>query len=214
MAQPTLALRNEKRILGRRMAMNLKKISICAAGALVTYALLAAGFAVYNTFASHQNGAASPAETAVTKNSHDGTYIIGGQKITLVNGLSEIEAAPGSATKIVTHYFGNDVAADFDLDGRQDLAFVVSQDTGGSGVFYYVVALLNKVSGPIGTQGALLGDRIAPQSLEQSGKNTLIANFAERKAHESFDTPPSVGRSVYLRLDSKTGVLEDVTARQ
>ena len=154
----------------------------------------------------------SPAPTATE--SHDGTYIIEGQHITLTNGLSEIQAAPGSASKIITRYFGNDVAADFDLDGRQDLAFIVTQDSGGSGTFYYVVALLNKASGAMGTHAALLGDRIAPQTLELAGKNTLIANFAVRKKGEGFDVSPSVGRSLYLRLNASTGIFEDVSSKQ
>lgn len=196
------------------MRVNSKKVSLATLGVLVLYGVLAFGFMLYKTFIPRSTTATTTNEINVAKNSHDGIYTIGGQKTTLVNGLSETMAAPGSASKITTRYFGNDVAGDFDLDGRQDLAFIVSQDTGGSGTFYYVVALLNKKSGSEGTQGALLGDRIAPQTLELSGKNTLIANFAERKEGESFDVPPSVVRSKYLRLNAATSVFGDVTTKQ
>lgn len=195
------------------MHFNLKNVSIIAVCALILYGVLALAFGVYKAYAPSVVTPV-PTETVVTKNPHDGTYIIGGQKITLTNGLSEIKAAPGSAAKIITRYFGSDVAADFDLDGRQDLAFIVSQDAGGSGMFYYVVALLNTKNGSAGTQAVLLGDRIAPQTLELKGKNTLIANFAERKAGESFAVPPSVARSLYLRLNAKTGIFDDVTSKQ
>ena len=193
--------------------MYLKKISLCAAIMLVLYGLLAGGFAVYKKFVPQQDDTKTPSVIVATE-SHDGTFTIEGQKTTLTRGISEVAAAPGSASKIITRYFGNDVAADFDLDGRQDLAFIITQDRGGSGMFYYVVALLNKASGTVGTKAALLGDRIAPQTLELSGKNTLIANFAERKKGEGFTVPPSVGTSMYLRLNASSGVFEDVTSKQ
>ena len=36
-------------------------------------------------------------------------YSIGGQTVRLVDGVAEVQAAPGSAAKIVTRYLGNDV---------------------------------------------------------------------------------------------------------
>ena len=195
-------------------SMNLKKISILAASAVVLYGILFVLVTVYRAYVPQGTPAASTTAPVLVKESHDGTYTIAGHMITLKNGYAEMEAAPGSASKVITRYFGNDVAADFDLDGRQDLAFIVTQDTGGSGMFYYVVALLNKANGVVGTHAALLGDRIAPQTLELRGKNTLIANFAERKKGESFSVPPSIGRSLYLRLDPTSMVFQDVTSKQ
>ena len=146
-------------------------------------------------------------------NIHDGTYIINDQKITLKNGISEIEAAPGSASKIITRYFGNDVKHDFNEDGREDIAFILTQETGGSGIFYYVVALLNTSNGHIGSAGLLLGDRIAPQNIEidegkttngSNRKNVIIVNYADRKPGESFSVQPSVGKSIWIKLDPIT----------
>lgn len=45
------------------------------------------------------------------------TYIVDGRPIALVNDISEVEPAPGSADKIVTRYFGNEIYKD--LDGRR-----------------------------------------------------------------------------------------------
>jgi len=135
---------------------------------------------------------------------HDGVYTIDGQKVTLKNGISETETAPGSASKIVTKYFGNDIFGDFDGDDRDDTAFILTQETGGSGIFYYVVALLNKTDGKVGTDGVLIGDRIAPQTMGIKNKDILIVNYADRKLGESFATLPSVGKSIYLKLDTKT----------
>lgn len=135
---------------------------------------------------------------------HDATYTVGGQKVTLINGVSETEAAPGSASKIVTRYFGNEVKADFNKDGREDSAFILTQETGGSGTFYYVVALLNKSSGRVGSEAVLLGDRISPQSTNLEKNNIVVVNYADRKAGESFDVQPSFGKSIRLLLDTKT----------
>lgn len=137
-------------------------------------------------------------------NTYDGTYTINGQKIILENGISTIETAPGSASKIITRYFGNDIKEDFDGDGREDTAFLLTQETSGSGIFYYVVAKLNRVNGIIGSEGLFLGDRIAPQTTEIDTNNIIIVNYADRKAGESFDIQPSFGKSIWLKLDTKT----------
>ena len=134
----------------------------------------------------------------------DTTYTINGQQVTLKNGISEIEAAPGSASKIITRYFGNEVVYDFNGDGRNDIAFILTQSTGGSGTFYYVVAALNTPTGYIGSQGLFLGDRIAPQTTEMGKGNVVVVNYADRKAGEDFSVQPSIGKSIWLLLDPKT----------
>lgn len=138
----------------------------------------------------------------------DTAYIIDGRAIKLTNGLSEIGIVPGAASKIVTQYFGNEIRHDFDGDGREDVAFILTQQTGGSGTFYYVVAALNTENGYIGSQGLFLGDRIAPQTTEISRDsnrpNVVVVNYANRAPGESFATSPSVGKSIWLLLDTKT----------
>ncbi|MCR4306792.1 MAG: META domain-containing protein [Candidatus Yonathbacteria bacterium] len=138
----------------------------------------------------------------------DASYMIDGRTITLKDSVSEIEAVPGSASKIVTRYFGNEVRRDLNEDGREDVVFLMTQETGGTGTFYYVVAALNMPEGYIGSQGLLLGDRIAPQTTKMSRDpghiNVIVVNYAERKPGESFATPPSVGKSIWLKLDSNT----------
>lgn len=131
-------------------------------------------------------------------------YMINGQKIKLVNGISEIESAPGSASKTITKYFGNEVKKDLNADGREDVVFLLTQETGGSGTFFYAVASLNTEAGFVGSQGLLLGDRIAPQTTESGQGNIVIVNYAERKPGEPFTVAPSVGKSIQLLLDVNT----------
>ncbi len=135
----------------------------------------------------------------------DAEYIISGMRVRLVDGVAETEVAPGSASKLVTRYFGNEVVTDLDADGRADVAFLLTQDTGGSGTFYYVVAALNTERGYVGSEGLLLGDRIAPQttavSQNPSHKGVIVVNYVDRAPGEPMTTQPSVGKSLWLKLD-------------
>ncbi len=141
------------------------------------------------------------------------TYVIEGRPTTLMNGLSEIEAAPGSATKVITRYFGNEVRHDLNDDGREDVAFLLTQETGGSGTFYYIVAALNTPTGYVGSEAFFLGDRIAPQTMQMdegltskgtSRQNVIVVNYAVRYPDEPFSTEPSLGKSIWLKLDPVT----------
>jgi hypothetical protein len=115
----------------------------------------------------------------------------------------------------VTRYFGNEYVADLDADGRDDVVFLLTQETGGSGVFYYVVAARNTEQGYIGSDGYLLGDRVAPQTIQMSPnpkhKNVIVVTFADRAMGEPMTAQPSIGKSVYLKLDTASmmwGIVE------
>jgi heat shock protein HslJ len=150
-----------------------------------------------------QNGAASPpaAPAAAARADYKNLeYSIGGRSVRLVDGVAEAPAAPGSASLIVTRYFGNEARGDLDGDGREDVAFLLTQEPGGSGTFFYVVAALDLPSGFRGTEATLLGDRISPQSTELRSDGTIVVSYADRAPGESFATPPSVAKSISLKL--------------
>lgn len=114
-----------------------------------------------------------------------------------------------------TTYFGNELRTDLNGDGREDVAFIVTQSPGGSGTFYYAVAALNTEKGYVGSDGYLLGDRIAPQSTNVSPnpnqKYVVVFNYADRALTDPMTTRPSIGKSAYLKLDTQTmqwGVVE------
>ena len=131
------------------------------------------------------------------------TFKINGLNVTLNDGKSELPIA-NSSSKIITQYFGNEVVHDLNNDGRDDIAFIMTQKTGGSGTFFYVVAALNTPDGYVGTEGVLIGDRISPQSTNMGKGNIIVVNYADRKSGESFAIAPSVGKSIWLLLDPKT----------
>ena len=84
-------------------------------------------------------------------------------------------------------------------DKTEDIAFLITNSSGGSGTFYYVVAAVLEADGYRGTNAMLLGDRIAPQTTEfRNGE--IIVNYADRKAGEPMTTPPSVGVSKYFKI--------------
>ena len=128
------------------------------------------------------------------------TYIIEGQKIRLIDGHSEAEIVPGSATKVITSVFGKPAYGNIDGQGNVDAALILTYDPGGSGTFYYVAAARNLDGVYHGTNAILLGDRVAPQNIEVRN-GMIVVNYAERRTSEPLSAAPTVGRSKYLVLE-------------
>ena len=128
-------------------------------------------------------------------------YIIDGNSFLLTDSVSEL------ATNTI-RYFGNEVFYDINDDGREDVVFIVIQDDGGTGTFFYAVAALNTEEGYVGSHGFFIGDRIAPQSTEVSQnpnhKNVIVINYADRAPGDPMTSEPSVGKSVWLKLDQSS----------
>jgi len=131
-------------------------------------------------------------------------YVIEGEPIKLENGVNETPMALGLDTKKVTRYFGSELITDLNDDGKDDVVFLLTQETGGSGVYYYVVAALNTDSGYVGSEALLLGDRIAPQNIVKGEGGMVIVNYADRAPGEPYTATPSVGKSIWLILDPET----------
>jgi hypothetical protein len=143
-------------------------------------------------------------KSIVTKDYKNIAYSIDQESVQLTAGYHESVFAPQSASKTITRFFGNELYTDLDGDGDEDVTFILTQETGGSGVFYYAVAALQTAEGYVGSDGYLLGDRIAPQSTDISPnprhKHVVVFNYTDRAPNESFTTAPSVGKSVYLKV--------------
>lgn len=150
----------------------------------------------------------TPSENETTFDGKNSTFKINGTTVTLKNGLSQTAIAPGSASKITTKYFGNEAVGDLNGDKQNDVAFLVTQDTGGSGLFYYAVVAIKTATGFKTTNAFLVGDRIAPQST-YIPKNSmeLHVNYAERRPGEPMTAQPSQGAVLLLKV-TPAGVLE------
>ena len=168
----------------------------------VAIIVIVAGMVVF-VFYNNNNNNVFPSNTPITQGTispKNATYIIDGKSVTLINGVSSVAAAPGSASNIVTQYFDNEAVGDLNGDGVPDSAFILTQHSGGSGTFYYVVAALKSSGGYMGTNGILLGDRIAPQTT-QIKNGQVIVNYADRKAGEAMAATPSIGVSKYFKVN-------------
>jgi hypothetical protein len=178
-------------------------------GTAIVVVLLAGAFYAFNFYMYTEK------QVTVAPDYKDAEYRIDGMLVQLKDGVSVEVAAPGSVSKVTTRYFGNEYITDLNSDGREDIVFLITQEGGGSGVFYYVLAALNTENGYKGSDGYLLGDRIAPQTIGPSPnprhKNVVVANYADRAPGEAMTEQSSVGKSAYLKLDAGTmmwGIVE------
>ncbi|MFZ1075697.1 MAG: hypothetical protein WAN50_04980 [Minisyncoccia bacterium] len=162
-------------------------------------------------WASKSHVAQTQAPQTQTADYKNAAYTIEGQSVTLVNGSSTVPAAPGSASNIVTQYFGNEATGDLNGDGVPDVAFILTQNSGGSGTFYYIVAAIKTPDGYQGTNGILLGDRIAPQTT-QIEDGQVVVNYADRSPSEPMSAEPSIGVSKYLQIAN--GMLAEIPANE
>jgi len=143
-------------------------------------------------------------ESVPSKDVENGTYFIDGQPVTLVNGVAEHEATPGSGSRIITSYFGNEVEVDLNSDGLMDIAFLLQQENGRDSIFYYATAAINTGDGYLGTNAIFLGDRIAPQStnIDLKDPSQFVVNYVDRKEGEPMSSPPTEGASKTFKFEN------------
>jgi hypothetical protein len=135
------------------------------------------------------------------------TFTIEGKTIALSNGESR-EQISNSSAQLITRYFGNETTGDLTGDGKPDVAFLVTQESGGSGIFYYAVVAIQTDDGYKTTNAFFVGDRIAPQSTYiPINSRELQVNYAIRNSGEPMTTAPSRGAVLLLKVTSE-GLLE------
>ena len=135
------------------------------------------------------------------------SFTVDGTLITLVNGVSSAPEESSSA-RTTTRYLGGEASGDLNGDGLEDFSFWVTQDSGGSGTFYYVVVALKSPSGYTTTNAFLVGDRIAPESMQiRPDARELHVRFVGRKRGEPMTAPPSQPKVLLLKV-TPNGTLE------
>lgn len=132
------------------------------------------------------------------------TFWVSGEPVTLVDGVAQAYTDLGGESITTIRYFGNEAYQDLDGDGDEDVVFLITQETGGSGTFFYLVGALKEDDGYIGTHAVYIGDRIAPQTTNKGEGREVVVNYADRAPTEPFSTQPSIGKSLYLLLDPQT----------
>jgi hypothetical protein len=128
-------------------------------------------------------------------------YYINGWNIDFINGRS-YEILPGTSQRMETRIFGEPLYGDLDSDGKyDDAAFFAVQETGGTGIFFYILAAINHEGKYIGSKGVFLGDRIAPQGI-RIVDGILEVNYSARKDTDPMTEAPSVGVTKYLHIEN------------
>jgi hypothetical protein len=117
-------------------------------------------------------------------------YRIGSTIYTLLNGRSDIEAAPGSASRVVTSLTERQSFGDLD-GGTADAAVVLTHSSGGSGTFSYLAVQSGGTAGAGVGPTVLLGDRVVVTgvSIEQG---RVLVTYLTRRPTEAFVVAPTL----------------------
>lgn len=184
--------------------MNLRKFYLGRTIGFIVILVLALVFFTVSWYVKNKSikttGELPPDVKNIAYTINDGIFSI---KFVLKNGQAE-SAIPESAGKNTLTMFGEPVYGDLDTDGDQDAAVLLVNQLGGSGVFYYAALAMKNSDGSYqATNALLLGDRIAPQTVEiHDGQ--AVYNYAERKPNEPMTSQPSIGQSLYVQYDQAT----------
>lgn len=81
-------------------------------------------------------------------------------RVQLTDGQFREGAAPGAATEILVRATEFSALGDLDGDGIGDGVMVLESDPGGSGVFFDLIAVLNRAGQPVTLAPVALGDRV------------------------------------------------------
>jgi len=109
--------------------------------------------------------AARPLTFEALKNTEYPSDLTPAKKVRLANGKYEEAIQPGAASKIAVSLSQLYAMGDLNGDGVDDAAVVLVSNTGGSGVFYQLVAVLNEGGTPKPIAATMLGDRVKLESL-------------------------------------------------
>jgi hypothetical protein len=133
-------------------------------------------------------------------------YRIGNTVYTLVNGRSDVEAAPGSASRVVTQLTDRRSFGNID-GGTADAAVVLTYSGGGSGTFSYLAVQTGGTSGAGVGPTVLLGDRVTATGV-QVAQGRVVVTYLTRRPAEAMALPPTLPvTKVYTLTD---GVLVEV----
>ena len=144
-----------------------------------------------------KSGASATQKLAIDPENY--TYTINAKTVTLVNGTATQKETSDPETSSSTWYVGNEAVGDFNGDRVADVAIILAQNTGGSGTFYYVVAILSAESGYTETNAVFFGDRITSQPTEYI-QGEIVVNYLDRRVDEPMVAFPTVKKSLHLKV--------------
>jgi putative hemolysin len=96
------------------------------------------------------------------------------KKARLADGKYEEEIVPGTASKLTLVLYPVYAMGDLNGDGADDAAVILVADSGGSGSFYHLAAVVNQNGTPKHIASTSLGDRVKIEAISiQSGVITV-----------------------------------------
>jgi uncharacterized lipoprotein YbaY len=107
----------------------------------------------------------------------NGTYKgIYEQPVTLTDGAYEGEPfVEGGASRPTVTFIDNPIAyGDLNGDGQEDAAVLLAENSGGSGTFVYLAAVVSQDGQPVNVATTLLGDRVQVDSLEIENNQIVV----------------------------------------
>ena len=126
--------------------------------------------------------------SAISRSYGNVRYTIEGEPVQLADGVAVSDGPAGSASKVVTRYYGDALQKDLNGDGREDVAVLLAREGGGSGTFYYVAAALRTDNGYLGSHALPLGDRIVPRGIFSAPGRSILVSYAERAPGEPLSS--------------------------
>lgn len=116
-------------------------------------------------------------------------YRIGSLVIPLVDGRSDIEAAPGSASRVTTQLTERRTYGDLD-GGVSDAAVILTHSSGGTGTFSYLGFQSGAQPASVGPT-VLLGDRVTVTNLTVANGRIMVT-YLDRRPNEALAVLPSL----------------------
>lgn len=147
--------------------------------------------------------ASTPAETKPVYDTKNISFTIDGETISLVDGVSSAPLMAGSETLRTVNYIGDALSHDIDGDGDLDAVFLVSENSGGSGTFYYAVGAINEPTGYVATEALIVGDRISPQSVAAGEGSLVLVNYKDRNFDDPMTVEPAVDKVLQLKYSTE-----------
>ena len=128
----------------------------------------------------------------VLKNAEYQSEFTANGRAKLTNGTYKEKILPDSATEVIIKLGDQNAIGDLNGDGAGDAAAILIYNSGGSGTFRHLAAVLNQKGAPKHVASELLGDRVKIKSVSiESGQIAV-----EMLTHGPGDPMPSPSLSV------------------
>ena len=134
--------------------------------------------------------------------------------LTLTDGVYSAPTAPGAASLVFVTSGWAPVFGDFNGDNITDAAVILVANTGGSGTFYYLHAVLNQGGVPQNVAYTLLGDRVVLNAVEIAPDGTIAVAMKRQGDDDPMCCPTlDVVQTYALQEDELALLAEEIVLK-